>query len=344
MASLEEENNDDSDNSSDESNKALKINMNMFENVKHIPRISINDLEYMMRLGNGGFGTEVWHCRKRDTNQMVALKRFVAIMKCGWSTAFQKEIEMMLSLDHKNIIKMIALDYPQTHCDAYIFFPYIDYNVELLITSLRRNQVDLLPGEIKGIMHQLFTGLNYLHDKEILHSNLKPASLLLSKDLLKVCDFGCAHHEKNIPVVRTVGTQFYRAPELLLQSSDYDIRIDIWSAGCILGELLIRRPLFPGESLTSQIDKIFRVLGTPNRETWPDFENLKHNVNMHYLTYPHYLLYQFFMDHHFELLSEAGFGLLEDMLKYNPEDRPTAKDALEASYFSETPRPIMPDF
>lgn len=151
-----------------------------------------------------------------------------------------------------------------------------------------------LPGEIKCLMQQLLRAVAHLHDNWILHRDLKTSNLLLShKGVLKVGDFGLAREYGSPLKVYTpvVVTLWYRAPELLLQSKviklrfgvvvgvfrrsllfqEYTTAIDVWSVGCIFGELLQMEALFSGRSDMDQLRKIFKELGTPNDKIWPGF-------------------------------------------------------------------------
>ncbi|GLE10201.1 hypothetical protein PINS_up022226 [Pythium insidiosum] len=127
-------------------------------------------------------------------------------------------------------------------------------------------------------MRQVFRALRYLHSANILHRDLKPSNILVTSTCdLKVCDLGLARYvdyslakrlgakdEKFVELTEYVVTRWYRAPEILLDGCRYDKPSDMWSAGCILAELLGRKPLFPGTSTTNQLNKIFNVLGSPD--------------------------------------------------------------------------------
>jgi cyclin-dependent kinase len=111
-----------------------------------------------------------------------------------------------------------------------------------------------------------------------MHRDLKPQNLLVSKDnIIKLADFGLGR-SFSIPIgkyTHEVVTLWYRAPEILLGSKCYSTPIDIWSIGCILAEMITGRPLFCGESEIEQLLAIFRIMGTPSNETWPQVENLR---------------------------------------------------------------------
>jgi len=190
-----------------------------------------------------------------------------------------------------------------------------------------------------------------MHQNWIFHRDLKTSNLLYSNDgILKICDFGLARKFGNPirPYTNLVVTLWYRAPELLLGKESYDASIDMWSAGCIMAELILKEPLMMGKGELDQIDKIFRLLGNPTNESWPGWkESLKHaskiQLNKKFSRcqlrdkFPICPMSQ--DDPMF--LSEVGLDLLEKMLCYDPSRRITAEDALKHPWFSEEPLPAL---
>jgi cell division cycle 2-like len=121
-------------------------------------------------------------------------------------------------------------------------------------------------------MLQLLGGIAHLHGHWVLHRDLKTSNILYTnRGRLKICDFGLARQYGSPlrPYTHMVVTLWYRAPELLLGTKTYSTPIDVWSIGCIMAELLTRKPLFAGKNELNQIDLIFKTLGTPTPETWP---------------------------------------------------------------------------
>lgn len=189
----------------------------------------------------------------------------------------------------------------------FIVMDYVEHDLKSLMTHTMNKPFTI--GEVKTLMYQLLSGVNHLHDNWIIHRDLKTSNLLLSnKGILKIGDFGLAR-EYGSPLkgyTPVVVTLWYRSPELLLGIKEYSTPIDIWSVGAIFGELLLMKPLFPGKSELDQLNCIFKDLGTPNKDIWPEYESLPFTKKMTFSRYPYNQLRQRFNS----LLSEKGFDLL----------------------------------
>ena len=181
-------------------------------------------------------------------------------------------------------------------------------------------------------MNQLIRGIKHCHSHRVLHRDLKPQNLLIDKEgNLKLADFGLAR-AFGVPLrayTHEVVTLWYRAPEILLGGKQYSTGVDMWSVGCIFAEMCNRKPLFPGDSEIDEIFRIFRILGTPNEEIWPDVNYLPDFKP----SFPQWKK---------KPLSEAvpsldanGIDLLDQMLVYDPSRRISAKRALIHPYFND---------
>lgn len=138
-------------------------------------------------------------------------------------------------------------------------------------------------------MHQILTGLKYMHDKKLMHRDLKPGNLLISSDgIIKYSDFGLArYYDKEelkdkdnelAQLTRNVCTRYYRPPEVLYGTYEYDFNVDLWSAGCIMGEMALGEVLFKGENEIDQLTKIFSICGNANEQTWPGVSELPNYI------------------------------------------------------------------
>eukprot|EP00959_Pyramimonas_sp_CCMP1952_P433559 9079085-Pyramimonas_sp.AAC.1 len=151
---------------------------------------------------------------------------------------------------------------------------FMEHDLKGLCEAMRQ---PFTQAEVKTLMMQLLEGVAYLHDNWVLHRDLKTSNILYNnKGDLKICDFGLARQYGSPlrPYTHMVVTLWYRAPELLLGTKLYSTAVDIWSLGCIMAELLSKEPLLNGRTEIEQLDKMFKLLGTPNEKIWPGFSKL----------------------------------------------------------------------
>ena len=169
-----------------------------------------------------------------------------------------------------------------------------------------------------------------MHKHGYFHRDMKPENLLcMGPDVIKIADFGLAKEVRSRPpYTEYVSTRWYRAPEVLLRSTMYSAPIDIWAVGCIMAELYTFRPLFPGNSEIDEIFKICSVLGTPDKRDWPESFRLAAAMNFKFPQFSPTPLASII-----PTASPDGIKLISDMLRWNPDKRPTAQQALKYSYF-----------
>ena len=200
-----------------------------------------------------------------------------------------------------------------------------------------------LASEVKTLLLQLVSGVSYLHDHWILHRDLKTSNLLLNnRGQLKIADFGMARYVGDPPpkqLTQLVVTLWYRAPELLLGAFDYGRAVDMWSVGCIFGELLTREPLLQGRNEVDELSKIFELCGVPTEESWPAFRRLPNARALRLPPKNATLVAGSVIRAKFPLLTTAGVALLNGLLALDPERRLTAKEVLAHEYFRQDPKP-----
>lgn len=197
-----------------------------------------------------------------------------------------------------------------------------------------------LTSETKTILLQLTAGVDYLHSNWILHRDLKTSNLLLNnRGVLKIADFGMARYFGNPPpkMTQLVVTLWYRAPELLLGAEDYGTPVDMWSIGCIFGELLTREPLLQGKNEVDELSKIFELCGIPTEESWPGFKRLPNGRSLRLPKNP--MAHGSVIRAKFPFLTGAGSALLVSLLELNSARRPSAKEMLDHAFFREDPKP-----
>ncbi|KAH8287953.1 hypothetical protein KR018_009334 [Drosophila ironensis] len=278
----------------------------------------------LTQLGDGTYGTVVLGQRK-DTGEKVAIKRMKR-KYYSWEEAMNlREVKSLKKLSHPNIVKLKEVI--RENDTLYFVFEYMKEN---LYQMIKDRDTHLPEPELKSILFQVLTGLAFMHRHGFFHRDLKPENLLCSgPDLIKIADFGLAREIRSRPPFTDyVSTRWYRAPEVLLHSTNYGSTIDLWAMGCIMAELYTFRPLFPGSSEVDQLFKICSVLGTPEKNDWPDGYRL---AAMIHFRYPDCIKVP--LSSVVSRCSQNGLDLLEDLLAYDPDKRPTAQQSLKYPYF-----------
>lgn len=309
---------------------------------KYLPALqgcrSVEEFQCLNRIEEGTYGV-VYRAKDKKTDEIVALKRLkMEKEKEGFPITSLREINTILKAQHPNIVTVREIVVGSNMDKIYIVMNYVEHDLKSLMETMKQ---PFLPGEVKTLMIQLLRGVRHLHDNWILHRDLKTSNLLLShKGILKIGDFGLAREYGSPlkPYTPVVVTLWYRSPDLLLGAKEYSTAVDMWSVGCIFGELLTQKPLFPGKSEIDQINKIFKDLGSPSEKIWPGYSELPAVKKMTFTEYPYNNLRKRFG----ALLSDQGFDLMNKFLTYCPAKRISADEALKHEYFRESPLPIDP--
>ena len=219
-------------------------------------------------LGRGSFGLVATACDSQQGGKPVAVKRIRPYANDEWDARHTlREIRLMRLLGpHPNVISLFDLSLCEEKAELYMVMELMDCDLHRIIQS-KQALTDL---HLKTFALQLLEGIKAMHAVGVFHRDLKPGNLLVSKDCqLRITDFGLARFmdertlsgaNANNPMTEYVVTRWYRSPELLLAPSrPYSEAIDMWSVGCIVAELLRRKPLFPGKSHANQVQLIFEV-------------------------------------------------------------------------------------
>ena len=281
------------------------------------------------KIGCGQFGAVYSAVDKRSGNK-VALKRCsLRSASEGVPHSLLQEISAQRKISHPNVLPLLEV-FIQLG-DVYTVTPLMRGS----LAELLQIRGPTLSRDVRRSMaHAILSGLAAIHDAFYLHRDLKPDNLLLRSDVgLCISDFGgskCYGISDISEYSPAAITLWYRPPELLLGSRVCGPAIDMWSAGCILGEMFLQRPLFPGTTELNQLQRIFSVLGTPQSDTWPGVETLPNYIE--FMPCNKVPLHELFPE------ASPGFiTLMESLLVPNPQGRCTAKEALGSPYFKEGP-------
>ncbi|XP_078159729.1 mitogen-activated protein kinase 5 isoform X2 [Carex rostrata] len=274
----------------------------------------------IMPIGRGAYGI-VCSVMNSETGEMVAIKKIAnAFDNHMDAKRTLREIKLLRHLDHENIVgirDVIPPSVPQAFNDVYIATELMDTDLHHIIRS---NQ-ELSEEHCQYFLYQILRGLKYIHSARVIHRDLKPSNLLLNANCdLKICDFGLARPtSENDIMTEYVVTRWYRAPELLLNSTDYTAAIDVWSVGCIFLELMNRQPLFPGKDHMNQMRLITELIGTPTEEDMGFVRNEDAKRYMRHL--PQFPRKSFVVT--FPHVHPTAIDLIERMLTFNPLQRIT---------------------
>jgi len=294
---------------------------------KHVLR----KYEICQKLGKGAYGI-VWKAIEKKKRVTVALKKcFDAFRNATDAQRTYREVMYLTELgQHDNVIKLLNILKSENDRDIYLVFNYMETDLHAVV---RANILEDIHKQY--IVYQLLKALKFMHSAELLHRDIKPSNLLLNSDChVRVCDFGLCRSVKECssgpnPVLTDyVATRWYRAPEILLGSTHYTKGVDMWSLGCIVGEMLLGRPVFPGTSTMNQLDRIMEITGRPSAD---DIHAIKSPFAATMLenlppTKPKPLAKVF------SNASAEALDLLRKCLHFNPEIRITAEKALQHPY------------
>ncbi|KAI8482263.1 Mitogen-activated protein kinase 15 [Branchiostoma belcheri] len=289
--------------------------------------------EIKKRLGKGAYGI-VWKAIDRKTGEVVALKKiFDAFRNRTDAQRTFREIAFLQEFgDHPNIIKLHNVIKAENDKDIYLVFEFMDTDLHNVI---KKGSI-LKDIHKRYIMYQLLKAMKYMHSGNVIHRDQKPSNILLDSDcFVKIADFGLARSITQLEEDTTdpalteyVATRWYRAPEILLACQRYTKGVDMWSVGCILGELLIGKPLFPGSSTINQIEKIMASIEPPNRQ---DVSSIQSAYGASILEKAAVRPKRSFEDMLPGQPADA-LDLLRRLLVFNPEKRLTAEQALQHPY------------
>ncbi|GMM52037.1 cyclin-dependent serine/threonine protein kinase [Starmerella bacillaris] len=301
------------------------------------------------KLGEGTFG-QVYQGTFKPNGTAVALKEIIVHERDeGIPITALREIKIMKALKHPNVLHILDMAVKKgdksrsdkkTLSTYYMVMKYMDHD---LCGLLHNKSVRFTLSHIKLYMSQLLQGMEFLHDQQYMHRDIKSANVLVGNDgSIKIADFGLARKYYEAPPSSTethpaerkytpkVVTRWYRPPELLLGEQFYTPAIDMWGIGCIFGEFFKRQVIMPGSSDTDQIQQVFKLLGSPSEKNMPNYSILPFTKEI--MPIPQYPRA---FDNVFNNVPTEARDLLAGFLCYDPMRRLTAKGALKHTFFTE---------
>ncbi|XP_074523958.1 cyclin-dependent kinase-like 5 isoform X2 [Halichoeres trimaculatus] len=288
----------------------------------------MNKFEVLGIVGEGAYGV-VLKCRHKDTNEIVAIKKFKDSEENEEvKETTLRELKMLRTLKQENIVELKEAF--RRRGKLYLVFEYVEKNMLELLEELPNG---VPTDKARSYIYQLIRAIHWCHKHDIVHRDIKPENLLISSDdVLKLCDFGFARNLSegtDANYTEYVATRWYRSPELLL-GAPYGKAVDMWSVGCILGELSDGQPLFPGESEIDQLFTIQKVLGPLPPEQMKLFYN---NPRFHGLRFPAVNHPQTLERRYLGIIGGGLLDLLKNLLLLNPTERFLTEQSLNHHAF-----------
>nr|XP_018899174.1 PREDICTED: cyclin-dependent kinase 20-like [Bemisia tabaci]XP_018899175.1 PREDICTED: cyclin-dependent kinase 20-like [Bemisia tabaci] len=290
-------------------------------------------------IGEGAHG-QVFAAVEKTTNRKVALKKLIAKnSKADILISYVRELKILQQIKCKYVIELLDF-FPHNFALCLIF----EFMPSGLLEMVHYSEEPLTLQQEKTYCSMLLKGVSYLHQNGIIHRDLKPANLLISTDgILRIADFGLSrllYNEEDgkdgsrKKYTARVATRWYRAPESLYGSNNYDEKIDIWAVGCIIAEINNKAPLFAGETDIEQLSIVVQSLGRPSEKNWPNMKKLPDFGKIHFPKWKPISWNVLLPDANPELRS-----LVQSLLLYNAADRLSASEALKHRFFYSLPLP-----
>ena len=288
-------------------------------------------------IGTGAYGV-VCAAKDNRTGRKVAIKKIPrAFDEVTTAKRTYRELKILRHLRHDNVISILdVMEPPEIESslqDVYVILDLMETDLHHIIHSVQ----PLSDDHIKYFLYQIGRGLKYIHSANIIHRDLKPSNLLINRNCeLKIGDFGMARglsstlEDHALFLTEYVATRWYRAPELMLSFSQYNISLDMWSVGCIFAEMLGRRQIFPGKNYVNQLQLVLSVVGTPSDEYINNIGSER--VKAYLKSLPKKQPVDLFVL--FPKANKGALELLEKLLQLDPGKRYSAVEILGHPYLS----------
>lgn len=304
--------------------------------------------------GSGAYGTVVIANDTQKENSVAIKKIERAFEHKLFTKRTLRELKILRLLSHENVVQLKTIQKPEDK-DKFEEIYAVFETMETDLGSIIKSSQDLSIAHIQFFLYQILRGMKYIHSAGILHRDLKPRNLLVNSNWdLKIWDFGLARAD--IPELYEAGamtdyiaTRWYRAPELLLGSEDYSGAVDMWSIGWIFAEMLLRKPLIPGQDSENQLELIVGLLGMPDKKFIANYSGGRLTEvfkNLSVETKEKGEFANVFKD----IEEKDALSLLKKMLRYDPKKRVTIEKALEHPFLADlhyppdepTAKPVSP--
>lgn len=339
------------------------VSVNLFKIRRESRRISIAQRYSILGyIAAGTYGKVYKAASATDPNsqKFYAIKKFKTDSKdsevthyTGLSQSATREMSLCREVSHLNISQLVEIVL-ERKC-VFMVFEFAEYDLlQIIHYHSNPNISSIPPPMLKSAMYQIIEGVSFLHENWILHRDLKPANIMVTREgVIKIGDLGLARKfndqlQSLYAGDKVVVTIWYRSPELILGARHYTPAVDMWSIGCILGEMISLRPLFKGEEAKmdskkhmpfqeNQLLKILEILGTPSLDKWPTLSS--------YPEYAHMAKFTLFPSNIKAWYDSNGgndggcFDVLNKLLEYDPITRMNAQDALNHGWFKKSPKP-----
>mmetsp|Transcript_14261 Transcript_14261/g.21068 ORF Transcript_14261/g.21068 Transcript_14261/m.21068 type:complete len:366 (+) Transcript_14261:82-1179(+) len=308
--------------------------------------------ERLARLSEGAFGI-VWKAKDLATQEIVALKQIkfdADMVKEGFPISALREINVLLSLNHECVVTVREMVVGTALDKVFMVMEFME--MDLKDAMGKTGNSPFSQSELKGMMFQILSGIEHIHNKWMLHRDLKTSNILVHRSgRIALADFGLARKYQHPlkALTQMVITLWYRPPELLFGETVYGPAVDMWSIGCIFGELIIKDAILQGQGELDQIDKIFTLVGAPDTLNWPKFDKLPSSGILRWKSQKSEkeLSSRFPVNRPLggqTFLDISGFDLLQKLLTLNPKTRITAASALQHNYFKGGVKKAAPRF
>ncbi|CAF4521011.1 unnamed protein product [Rotaria sp. Silwood1] len=290
-------------------------------------------------IGQGTYGIVV-RATDTTTGKYVAIKKLLRPFQCETlAKRTYRELKFLMYLNHPNaqVVQLYNVFTPEQNVNEfqtlYLVLNFVECNLHRLLLA----QELLSEEQIKLIIYSILRSLKFIHSAGILHRDLKPTNIGIDKDSnVTILDFGLASvASANTPTIY-VSTRWWRAPEIYINEEKYNEKIDLWSVGCIMAELILLKPVFPGNDTIDQLNKILDITGTPDSTTIQEicipgisaYISQKEPKPKRDFNELFGFKYDPLTQNPISGVSPEGVDLLDRLLSFDPRQRPTAEQAL----------------